>query len=190
MKFLTLSLTLLFTGCTGGVVNSLSDVSNSLKSLTNQTVENKVLVKNAYITEKCDGKSRIIKKVTINNTLYVKESPENVNWLNVFEANSKTPFGCIPKSITNYKEFSDSFTDLGGNTLELFLKTEKEQFKAKGFTKEERNRFSSKKGFTIEEENSRKKLYNYEYAYVYNYLSQLNTIKNPNADFKSKGGLK
>ena len=191
MKYLIFTTCLLFTGCTNGVVNSLSDVGNSIKSLTNQSIESKVLVKKANISQNCDGKSKIIKQVDLNNTIYVKESSENINWLNVYNLNNdKDKIGCIPKSATNYKEFTDSFSDLGANTLELFIKTEKEQFKSKGFTKEERVKFTSKKGFSIEEKNSRKKSFNYEYGYIYNYVNELSDIKNMNNEFALAGGLK
>lgn len=190
MKYLILILSLLFSGC-NNVVNSISDVGNSIKSLTNQTIESKVQVKTANISQKCNAKTKIIKQINLNNTIYVKESTENMNWLDVFDSNnSKNRIGCIPKSVTNYKEFTDSFSDLGGNTLELFVKTEKEQFKSKGFTKEERARFSSKKGFSVEEKNSRKKSFNYEYGYIYNYMNELTNIKNMNNEFALAGGLK
>ena len=190
MKYSSLILILLFSGCSN-VINSLSDVTNSMKSLANQTVENKILVKNANISEKCNAKTKIIKKVSLDNTIYVKESNENMNWLDVYDSNnSKNRIGCIPKNATTYKEFSDSFSDLGGNTLELFLKTEKEQFKSRGFTKEERARFSSKKGFSVEEKNSRKKSFNYEYGYIYIYMNELSNIKNINNEFVLAGGLR
>lgn len=189
MKYLSLCTCLLFTGCTSGVVNSLSDVNNSFKSLTNQTITNKILVKNAFITKQCIGKSEIVKKVNLNDLIYTKVSSENEKWLDVYESlESGRKIGCVPKTTTNYKEIFDSLSDLSGNTLDIIIKTEKEQFKEKGFSKEEKKNFSSKKGFTIENINSEKKLFTYEYSYISSYLSELNKYTSTK-EFAINGGL-
>lgn len=190
MRSLLLCFSLFFTGCTN-VVNSISDINNNFRTFTNQTTTNKIIVKNAKITEHCFAKSNIIKELSLNEFVFTKESARNEKWFDVFETlESKKSIGCLPKNATNYKEFYDSLMNLSGNGLELVVKAGKDQLKEKGFSKEERKNFSSKKGFTTEIIDSNKILFKYEYEFLNNYLSDSNNIITSSKNFAKEGGLK
>lgn len=181
------------------VSESVSDgfdgVTESISDATNTKSEKTILVKSAYLTEKMDAKSKVIKSYKLEDKIIANESKENENWLAVYETlESEKIVGFLPKSATDDKSALSQLSNAGGTVLGFAFKTDNNSntnVKEKGFSKERKHKFVSTKGFTTKK-NKSGIAYNYEPAYMVKYFGNLEKSQKEKhiTTFAKRGGLK
>lgn len=181
----------LLSGCGSNINNLGSDIKSGFKGIFLKEETLKVGVKEAYITEDLDAKSKKIKKVKLNEEILVIGLKDNDYWYKVLTPKME---GYIPiNAMINISVTNEAAQGL--SKVWDFFKPDKtaqtaNTMKEKGWTETE-DATTHAKGYGKKKVNIKKKKNRYDEKYINKFFVSLSESKSENSikRFRKQGGL-